>query len=107
MLLFFTVLLGFLIDARGESVGDPLSGRAIYLKNCAHCHGKRGEGLGPRASMPNFSDPKYMVGKNDRELFEKITRGGQGTGMPSFGKSLDEKERWNVIAYLRTLSSPQ
>jgi mono/diheme cytochrome c family protein len=57
--------------------------------------------------MPNFSDPKYMMGKNDRELFEKITRGGQGTGMPSFGESLDEKERWNVIAYLRTLSRPE
>jgi mono/diheme cytochrome c family protein len=92
--------------ATGQPSGDPGRGKGIYLKNCAHCHGRRGEGLGPRSALPNFSDPKYMAQKKDQELFDKITRGGRGTGMPSFRKTLNERDRWNVVAYLRSLSSP-
>jgi mono/diheme cytochrome c family protein len=93
-------------SVKGQPSGNPAQGKGIYLKNCAHCHGRRGEGLGPRSALPNFSDPKYMTRKKDQELFDKVTRGGRGTGMPAFEKTLNERERWNVVAYIRTLSGP-
>jgi len=104
------LLVSLLFDARvslhtadAEPFGDPQSGKIIYGKNCALCHGQGGEGLGPQAILPNFSDPVYMAKKKDTEFFDKITRGETGTGMPSFGKVLSEQDRKNVVAYLRTL----
>ena len=85
--------------------GDVKSGKPVYLKHCASCHGRSGEGLGLRSSLPNFADSKYMAGKSDQELFEKITAGGKGTGMPGWSKLLSEQERWDVLAYIRSLAS--
>lgn len=76
------------------------------MKNCASCHGKKGEGLGAMASLPNFSDGDYMRGKTDQDLFNKITAGGKGTGMPAWDNILSVQDRWNVLAYIRTLASP-
>lgn len=93
----------FLLSVRAQPAGDPQSGRAIYLRNCARCHGRQGEGMGPEGALPNFTDPNYMKGWEDQTLFEKITKGGKGTGMPGFERMLSEQDRWNVVAYLKTL----
>ena len=78
----------------------------IYAKNCAACHGQNGVGLGNRSSLPNFTDGKAMAAKTDQELFNKISNGGKGTGMPAYNKVLAEQDRWHVLAYIRTFSNP-
>jgi mono/diheme cytochrome c family protein len=85
-----------------QSKGNPSAGKVTYEKWCSACHGKQGEGLG---NMPNFRDPQYMSSRTDQDLFQKITDGGRGTGMPPFASRLAEQDRWNVIAYIRALSS--
>ncbi|MFQ5455501.1 MAG: c-type cytochrome [Nitrospirota bacterium] len=105
--LFIIISLLLLIakPAGSEEIkGDANTGKAIYKKKCIACHGKNGEGLGPKSRMPNFKDSKRMATKTDKELFEKITKGGRGSGMPSFKSALKEEDRWNVIAYIRTFS---
>ncbi len=87
-----------------ETGGNPVAGKATYDKLCAACHGRQGEGLG---NMPSFRNRSHMESRTDHDLFEKISRGGQGTGMPPFATQLAEQDRWNVIAYIRTLSSSQ
>jgi mono/diheme cytochrome c family protein len=47
-----------------------------------------------------------MTANTDRELFDTVTNGRPGTGMPAWGKILNENDRWSVIAYIRTLSTP-
>ncbi|HEY5595114.1 MAG TPA: cytochrome c [Nitrospiria bacterium] len=89
-----------------ETRGDAKVGKGIYMKNCASCHGQKGEGLGLLSTLPNFADAKSMMGKTDKELFDKITTGGKGTGLPAWGKLLTEQERWHVLAYIRALSGP-
>lgn len=54
--------------------------------------------------MPSFKDTQYMSSRTDQDFFNKITSGGQGTGMPPFGSRLSEQDRWNVIAYIRTFT---
>lgn len=90
--------------ARSQSSGDPVSGKQIYERNCASCHGKRGEGLGGSSALPNFGDREGMARKSDQELLRKITDGGHGTGMPAFGKILSEPARQDVLAYIRSLA---
>jgi mono/diheme cytochrome c family protein len=102
-----TVLISLLaLTAHAESGGDPKLGKAIYTKRCASCHGQNGDGLGFRSALPNFSDAKTMAGKTDQELFDKISNGGKGTGMPAWKKVLSQAERRNVLAYIRTLARP-
>jgi mono/diheme cytochrome c family protein len=82
--------------------GDPLRGKIVYEKNCQGCHGKTGAGLG--GATPNLTDPKRMAGLTDQHLFDVVTAGRPGTGMPGWGSTLTEPDRWNVVSYLRTLA---
>jgi len=87
-----------------HAAGDPHRGKAVYEKNCLGCHGKTGAGLG--GATPNLADAATMTANTDRELFDTVTNGRPGTGMPAWGKILNESDRWSVIAYIRTLSAP-
>jgi len=84
------------------AAGDVLRGKVIYEKNCQGCHGKTGAGLG--GATPNLSDPKRMAGLTDQHLFDVVTAGRPGTGMPAWKSTLTEPDRWNVVSYLRTLA---
>jgi len=88
------------------AAGDPGRGEVVYEKNCLGCHGKTGSGLGVGGATPNFADRARMTSKTDADLFETVTHGRPGTGMPAWGKVLSETDRWNVVAYIRTLARP-
>ena len=81
------------------------AGQKIYLKRCAGCHGKTGNGDGPDAAdlgihPAKLSDPTIRA-ETDGELFWKITVGKKP--MPNYGTRLSATDRWNVINHLRTL----
>jgi len=83
------------------------AGQKIYLRRCAACHGKTGNGDGPDAVAlglhpAKFSDPKLRE-ESDGALFWKITSGKKP--MPDYGRRLSPTDRWNVINFLRTLAS--
>jgi mono/diheme cytochrome c family protein len=99
-----TILTQHRSDA-AESKGNTETGKAVFEKNCIGCHGKTGEGLGPMSRLPNFKEPATMTSRSDKDLFDKITNGGKGTGMPAWGSLLNEKDRWNLVAYIRSLAS--
>jgi mono/diheme cytochrome c family protein len=94
------LLLALVVNAHGAD-GDPKAGKTIYEKRCVPCHGNTGKGIG---TLPNLSDGRYMATRTDAQLFDKITHGGRGSGMPAWEKILSEPERWDVLAYIRTLS---
>ena len=84
------------------AAGDPLRGKLVYEKNCQGCHGKTGVGVG--GATPNLTDSKRMAALTDQQLFDVVTTGRPGTGMPAWGSALTESDRWNVVSYLRTLA---
>jgi mono/diheme cytochrome c family protein len=91
------------VPSSQSSIG---AGEKIYLKRCAACHGKTGNGDGPDAvdlgiHPAKFSDPKLRQ-ESDGALFWKITVGKKP--MPDYGRRLSATDRWNVINYLRTLA---
>jgi DMSO reductase family type II enzyme heme b subunit len=101
--------------AEAQQAGDPNAGKAVYEKKCALCHGAEGKGDGPGAGLldprpRDFTKGKYKIrttasGKppTDADLFRVITEGMPGTSMPAW-KVLPEKDRWNLVAYLKTLA---
>ena len=75
-------------------------GNKLFGRNCTECHGREGTGIG-RAANLRSADVQYLT---DGELFWRITNGKPGTRMPSFSR-LPEPQRWQIVAFLRTLKA--
>ncbi len=94
---------------------DSASGTAAYGQHCARCHGVagRGDGLDAKRFYPRPRDLTLGVYKfrstasgsppSDDDLFRTITSGLPGTNMPDW-QHLDEPTRWQLVAYLKSLS---
>jgi alcohol dehydrogenase (cytochrome c) len=76
---------------------DRARGKEIFLDNCASCHGKDGRG----AHAPSLAKPNFTVGSSDFSLYKVLRDGIPGTAMASVDLSI--AERWQVIAFLRSL----
>ncbi|MGA2570705.1 MAG: c-type cytochrome [Terracidiphilus sp.] len=74
------------------------AGRLLFEENCAKCHGSDAEGRRGRPSLRS----ERVAGATDGELAWLLRNGSLGRGMPSW-ISLPEPERWQIIAFLRSL----
>lgn len=99
----------------GES-GDTVRGKEIYSKNCAACHGYKGDGRSPAAQSlyPRPRDftrgifkfrstPDGMV-PTDEDLFRSVSNGIPLSSMPAWKYFLTEQEIWDAVAYVKTFS---
>jgi len=77
---------------------QPSAAKSVYQSRCAACHGPTGEGSG---NIPGLVSGKAQ-GASDGELFWYITKGDVNNGMPAW-EALSEKDRWQVINFLRVL----
>lgn len=79
------------------------AGEHIYQKNCQSCHGTPGKDDWARLVPPPGDLAKEVAQKNsDGELFYKITTGK--APMPEFRNIINEEERWNLVAYIRSFN---
>jgi cbb3-type cytochrome c oxidase subunit III len=79
-------------------LGNADLGKTLYVKHCATCHGKKGEGI----TAPALANPMLLATASDAFLHYTITNGREGTPMPSFKDSLSKNEINAVTAYLRS-----
>jgi len=85
--------------------GDARRGVALYMSNCAVCHGVEGDGQGPRAYfiLPkprNFQHPGSRQTYNRPALFRAIARGSVGSEMPAWDTVLNEQQIADVAEYV-------
>jgi len=78
----------------------------LFQDNCVLCHGEKGLGDGPGAKTikvkpANFTDPKLQASETDGGLFWKMSN-GRGP-MPAWKDELSDKERWELVNYIRKL----
>lgn len=88
---------------------DLKAGRAVYLRECAACHGERGDGNGAGAAFVdpkprNFTKRMFKLRTTTSgeppataDILGTIERGIPGSAMPSF-RFLNEEERRQVAA---------
>ena len=72
--------------------------RLFHWYNCSGCHAEGGGGSGP-ALMDNV----WIYGSESANVFATIVQ-GRPNGMPAFGGRIPEKEIWELVAYVRSMS---
>lgn len=109
VILFLIIFVGAIVtSASAAGKGDAEAGKKAYDAKCTMCHGTAGKGDGPAGASlnpkaTNFTDKAKMT-KSDDELFKIISDGSKGTAMMGYAGSTSEQDRWNLIAYIRSLS---
>ncbi|MDC1288191.1 c-type cytochrome [Gammaproteobacteria bacterium] len=88
-----------------QLLGDLHRGARLYDANCATCHGKEGDGSGPRAYFIN-PRPRNFLHENSRSrlnrprLFEAIGKGRLRTEMSAWEKVLSRQQIADIGEYV-------
>jgi mono/diheme cytochrome c family protein len=87
-------------DAVRTAPADTALGRETYARDCAVCHGAKGEGgIGPSHHSPAFGS---LAG--DEFVYETITGGRPGTAMARF-REYDAKTLASLVAHVQSFSA--
>ena len=83
----------------------------LYARDCALCHGDNGDGKTDLAkdmqlTLLDWTDPKSLSNRSDKELFHGIRTGKDKMPPEEEGRAKDS-EVWNLIIYLRGFSKGQ
>jgi mono/diheme cytochrome c family protein len=121
-----TVLLGQSVNAQSKAKPWPVpekdkalkspekladaaviaNGKDLWAKHCKSCHGAKGIGDGPKAATLKTSPGDFTSAEfktyTEGELFYRMNKGRDE--MPAYEKKIpDAKDRWSLVAYMRSL----
>jgi mono/diheme cytochrome c family protein len=85
------------------------AGLKLYSQNCAVCHGGASGGRSNIAAGLYQDPPQFhREGVSDDppgKVFWQIAHGIRWTGMPSFGKALNEKQLWQLTLFVQHIDT--
>lgn len=101
-----------LVKASIPASASVEAGKKIFDKSakpmaCKMCHGKEGKGNGKLGKVlnprpRNFACSNTMKDVSPGQMFWIIKNGSKGTGMVAHGKTLKDKQIWDVVKYIET-----
>ena len=88
------------------NAADLASAKSLYIANCGPCHGDKGKGDGVAAAGLNPKPADHtsasVQAETDGALFWKLSEGR--APMPGYKKIFSDQQRWQLIAFIRTLA---
>jgi cytochrome c oxidase cbb3-type subunit III len=98
---------------QGSPIGktNPFAGNPVALQegrrlfdwyNCSGCHGGHGGG----GMGPSLRDTVWLYGSRDEQIFDSIAQ-GRSKGMPSWGSKIPQDQIWRLVAYIKSMRTPQ
>ncbi len=105
-----------LLKKQTEMAAAAVEGKRIYRDACQPCHGENGDGNGlySKSLSPkprDFTSGKYKFRTTtsrslptDQDILRSISKGIPGTFMPSWENILSEKQRMDLVQYIKTFS---
>jgi mono/diheme cytochrome c family protein len=95
------------VNPIADTVASVDAGALTYDASCARCHGAEYRGDGPDAGTtgvaPGSLISGLLISHSDSDLYT-IIRDGQPGGMPGYGASLTDTQRWNLVNLLRGIN---
>jgi mono/diheme cytochrome c family protein len=96
------------VSAPDHAMVNPLAaqpdaiagGSNLYQNSCAQCHGADGNGRGSRPPVHSAR----IAAASDGDLYWILKNGQPFRGMPPWA-NLPEGQRWQIVAYLRSIQS--
>lgn len=91
------------------SLAQAATGKEIYDKSCAKCHGKEGKGdttMGKKLGAKDYSDAKVQAELKDEAAVKAIKEGlkdKDGKVLMKPAEDLSEADIKGLVAYMRTL----
>jgi mono/diheme cytochrome c family protein len=88
---------------------DPAAGKETFAVKCEPCHGATGLGDGSKADSlperpPSIGGKDLALQARPADWFNVVSEGNLEKFMPGFKASLNDRQRWDVVAYVLTLS---
>lgn len=95
----------FYAPAETYSAASIHRGAALYVENCALCHGATGRGDGPAAASlrthpADLTEP-HLFAHSPGDLFWWVSQGRDDGVMPGFAGVMTPSQRWDVINFIR------
>lgn len=89
------------IDAPYDDNAYAVSeGKTLFASmNCSGCHFQGGGGIGPA-----LMDDEWIYGSEPQQIFSSIAD-GRPNGMPAWTYRLGTQQIWELVSYVRSLSS--
>jgi mono/diheme cytochrome c family protein len=99
-------------ELEAPSAANPLAARSNWETLCLACHAADGSGLDQ--ATPGHShgggttllDPRSEA-LSDGDLYWLISHGVAGSDMPAYEVALTNQQRWDLVAYLRSLQAAE
>jgi mono/diheme cytochrome c family protein len=86
-------------NPRANNPQAAAAGAQIFSEDCARCHGRDAAG---HRGKPTLRGPD-VISATDGQLFWIIKNGNLAQNMPAFPQ-IPDAERWQIVAYLRSLT---
>lgn len=94
------IVCGSIFVTSADAAGNAENGKMLYQKTCVGCHRSKGEGMPPMIPSLREGRAKQMT---DEQLFQKISKGVSGTGMPPYADTYSAEQIHDTISYIREL----
>ena len=107
----WAVIAAYKVQVVPKSPPDLRRAATLYSAQCAACHGAAGKGDGPAGQgldprPSNFHDADRMAQRSAYGLYNTISLGVSGTGMPAFGQ-LSEEDRWALAFFAANFAAAE
>ena len=87
----------------------PVSGRTVYMANCAKCHGATGDGIGTEVldrPARSFLAGGFSFGNTPEAVRRVVQHGIAGTPMPGFAGTLSPAQTRVVVKHVLAMVPP-
>ncbi|WHY90483.1 c-type cytochrome [Neobacillus cucumis] len=78
-----------------------VAGEKIYRQHCLACHGQTGKGEGTKVGTA-LNNQQFLSTVTNRDLYEYVKSGRNGTDMPAYGTILSEKDINQLVTFIRS-----